>query len=103
GRQEQGAALRCVEWKTGEVKWHKEGFGCAWLIAADGMLIAVQESGEVALLEASPEGYREQGRFAAFAKPTQAGKFLRAAPALAEGVLYVRDAHKLAAWRVNKQ
>jgi outer membrane protein assembly factor BamB len=102
GRQEEGASLRCVAWKTGEVKWTKEGIGCAWLIAADGMLIAVQESGEIALLEASPEGYREKGRFTAFAKSTDRGKLLRSAPALADGVLYVRDAQKLAAWRVGK-
>ena len=102
GRQEEGASLRCVAWKTGEVKWTKEGFGCAWLIAADGMLIAAQESGEIALLEASPEGYREKGRFTAFAKSTDRGKLLRSAPALADGVLYVRDAQKLAAWRVGK-
>jgi outer membrane protein assembly factor BamB len=102
GRQEEGATMRCVEWKSGKLKWQKEGFGCAWLIATDWMLIAVQESGEIALLEASPEGYRETGRFTAFAKPTERGKFLRAAPALADGVLYVRDAHKLAAWRVSK-
>jgi hypothetical protein len=101
GRQEEAPELRCVEWKTGKVMWAKEGFGCAWLIAADGVLLAVQESGEVALLEATPKEYREKGRFAAFAKPAERGKSLRAAPALADGVLYVRDAQKLAAWRAK--
>src|SRR5262249_20907071 len=65
GRQEYGADLRCVEWASGNVRWSKAGFGCAALIAADGMLIAVAESGALVLLEPSPEAYREKARFAA--------------------------------------
>jgi outer membrane protein assembly factor BamB len=102
GRQEEGAVLRCVEWETGKVQWTREGFGCAWLIAADGLLLAVQESGAVALLEASPREYRELAHFEAFGAPRERGKALRSAPALAGGVLYIRGAEMLAAWRVAK-
>jgi outer membrane protein assembly factor BamB len=101
GRQEEGAVLRCVEWKTGKVMWTAEGFGCAWLIAVDGMLLAAQESGRIVLLEASPQGYREKGSFVAFPKPELRGKYLRSAPALAEGILYARDAQKLVAWKLT--
>ena len=73
-----GAALRRVE--DGQVAWAKEGFGCAWLIAADGLLLAVQESGEFALLEANPKEYRELSRFAAFGKPAERGKSLARCP-----------------------
>src|SRR5208282_5164204 len=38
GRQEQGTDLRCLEWKTGKVRWQKEGFGAGSLILADGRL-----------------------------------------------------------------
>lgn len=97
GRQEYGAELRCVEWKTGKVVWQKASFGCASLIAAAGMLIAAIESGELALLEATPKGYTELGRFAALTKP------LRAAPALSDGLLFVRDSKTLAAWKLKKE
>jgi len=102
GRQEEGALFRCVEWKTGKLMWTKEGFGCAWLIAADGLLLAVQESGKIVLLEANPKEYIEKSQFEAFPKPEQRGKYLRAAPALADGILYARDAKKLVAWKVAK-
>lgn len=96
GREEAGGELRCVEWSSGKVAWTKEGFGCAFLIAADGMLIATVESGELVLLDATPKAYTEHGRFAPLTKP------LRAAPALADGVLYVRDEKTLTAWKVKK-
>ena len=51
GRQEEGPRLRCVEWKTGKVRWAKEGFGCGFLIVADGMLIVLSEGGELVLVE----------------------------------------------------
>jgi outer membrane protein assembly factor BamB len=102
GRQEEGAALRCAEWKTGKVMWTKEGFGCAWLIAADGLILAVQESGKITLLEANPKEYTAKSQFVAFPTPEQRGKYLRSAPALADGILYARDEKKLVAWRVAK-
>ncbi len=97
GREEAGGELRCVEWKTGKVDWTKPGFGCAHLIAADGMLIAAVESGELVLLEATPKAYTERGRFAALDKPRHAV----AAPALADGLLFVRNDKKLAAWKLR--
>jgi outer membrane protein assembly factor BamB len=92
GRQEAGARLRCIEWKTGKVRWTKEGFGCASLIAADGKLIALREDGNLVLLDPSPEGYREVSR-AAMLEGT-----CRAPLALAEGRLYGRDGKKLICW-----
>ena len=87
--------MRCVEWATGTVRWTKPGFGCASLIAADGLLIAVVETGDLVLIEASAEGYREKGRFVGL------GPKVRAAPALADGRLFARDGKKLAAWMVK--
>jgi outer membrane protein assembly factor BamB len=96
GRQEYGADLRCVEWKTGKVRWSKERFGCSSLILADGLLIAAVDTGELVLLDADAERYREKGRFQALEKP------VRAMPALSDGRLFVRDGKQLAAWNVKK-
>jgi outer membrane protein assembly factor BamB len=90
GRQEGGAAeLRCVEWKTGKVVWSKEEFGCATLTLVDGNVLALNERGELLLIEATPAGYREKARAAVLGNPC------RAAPALADGRLYARDGKKV--------
>src|SRR5262249_58919943 len=79
GRQETGAELRCVEWWTGKVRWTQPRFRCASLIAADGLLIAVVETGDIVLFEAGARAYREKGGFSPL---TQAGG---GGPALAGG------------------
>lgn len=101
GRQEAGASLRCVEWKSGRVCWEQAGFGCAWLIAVDGLLVAVRETGEVTLLETSPERYRERASFRACDAATNRARAVRAAPAFADGILFLRGPGKLAAWQLK--
>jgi outer membrane protein assembly factor BamB len=90
GRQEGGAAmLRCVEWKTGTVKWSVPRFGVASLTAVDGGLLALTEGGELVRFDAAPDAYKERGR-AKVLTPE-----VRAAPALAGGRLFARDGGKL--------
>jgi outer membrane protein assembly factor BamB len=90
GRSDTGAAhLRCVEWKSGTVKWSTARFGVASLIAVDGGLLALTESGELVRFDASPDGYAERTRAAILTKPT------RAAPALSNGRLFARDGKEL--------
>jgi outer membrane protein assembly factor BamB len=90
GRADVGTAvLRCVEWKTGAVKWSQPNFGVASLIAVDGGILALTEAGELVRFDASSNGYKERGRAAILTKPT------RAHPALAEGRLFARDGAKL--------
>lgn len=90
GRSDTGAThLRCVEWKSGEVKWSEAKFGVASLIAVDGGLLALTETGDLVGFDASPAGYKERARAAILKKPT------RAAPALADGRLFARDGKTL--------
>jgi outer membrane protein assembly factor BamB len=96
GRQEEGARLRCVDFKTGKVQWTKEGFGCASMIKADGRLIAMTEGGDLVLLEPSAKEYREKARASALGSPC------RAPLALANGRLYARDAKTLICWDLRK-
>jgi outer membrane protein assembly factor BamB len=60
-----GAGLMCVEVPSGDVKWQERGVGVGSVCYADGRLYVHAENmtGEVALVEATPEGYREKGRF----------------------------------------
>ena len=57
-----GARLRCVELATGKVRWMNEGFGCANMILAEGRLITLSEDGDLLLLEANPDEYKELAR-----------------------------------------
>lgn len=90
GRQEGGGAeLRCVEWKTGEVKWAEPRFGCASLIAVDGGLLAVTETGKLVRFAADPTGFKKQ------AEAQVLDGVVRAAPALSDGRLYLRNETEL--------
>jgi outer membrane protein assembly factor BamB len=88
-----GSALLCLEFQTGEVKWKERALGAASLCFADGRLYMHGENGEVALVEPSPEGYREQGRFTPPEPPKRANKMEKAwvYPVVAGGRLYLRD------------
>jgi outer membrane protein assembly factor BamB len=96
GRQEEGARLRCVEFKTGKVQWTKEGFGCASLIRVEGRLIALTEGGDLVLIEPTAKEYRENARASVLGSPC------RAALALANGRLYARDGKALICWNLRK-
>ncbi len=97
GRQEGGPSLRCVDLATKKVAWEQKRFGCAGLILADGRLVALTESGDLVLIEATPQAYRELSRAHVFA----AGP-CRAQPALSGGRLYARDQKTLACFNVAR-
>ena len=54
-------ALLCVKFTTGDIVWSERGIGAASILYADGRLYLHGENGEVALVEASPEAYKERG------------------------------------------
>ncbi len=51
--------LRCLDLKTGEVKWSKKRLGTGSLMMADGKLIILSEKGLLAIANATPEQYDE--------------------------------------------
>jgi outer membrane protein assembly factor BamB len=96
GRQEEGARLRCAELTTGKVRWTKEGFGCANMILAEGRLITLSENGDLFLLQANPDEYKE------LARTHVLDRVCRAPLALADGRLYARNDTKLICWNLKK-
>jgi outer membrane protein assembly factor BamB len=61
-----GGGLVCQDFKTGEQKWNNRGEGSqkGAVHYADGMLYCMdEEEGSVFLVEASPDGFKEKGRF----------------------------------------
>ncbi len=86
GANDYGETLTCVERDTGWIMWAQEGFGNGSVMLADGKLIALSETGELWIAEASPAGYQERGK----------GRILTgrcwAVPVLANGKIYARNA-----------
>ena len=85
-----GQGWVCQEFKTGNLVWKNAGVGKGSLTYADGHLFLRSESGkgEIALIEATPEGYREKGRFD---QPNRTGENSWPHPVIANGKLYIRD------------
>lgn len=89
GTNSQG--ILCADFLTGEIQWQERGIGAASLCYADGRLYLHGENGEVALVEATPEGYRERGRFSPPNQPDRGRSRAWAYPVVANGRLYIRD------------
>jgi outer membrane protein assembly factor BamB len=84
-------ALVCADFKSGDIKWTDRCIGAASLCYADGRLYLHGENGEVALVEATPEGYKEKGRFTPPNQPDRGRSKAWAYPVVANGRLYIRD------------
>jgi outer membrane protein assembly factor BamB len=77
--------LKCVDLKTGAVRWEQPGFGAGQVILAGKYLLALADDGQLVVVEAVPDAYKEVARFKAVA-----GKCW-STPALSNGRLYVRS------------
>ncbi len=90
GRQDQGtASLKCFDPVTRKVAWTEDGFGMATLILADNKLVCMKTDGTLTLVAASPKAYQELATAKLF------NNTCRGLPALAKGLLYVRDTQTL--------
>jgi outer membrane protein assembly factor BamB len=90
GTNSQG--LLCVEFTTGKVKWKDKCVGAGSVLYADGRLYVYGENtGAVALVEATPDAYREKGRFTPPGQPDRGRSKAWAYPVVANGRLYLRD------------
>jgi len=88
-----GEALLCLEFATGQSKWEDRALGPASLCCAENRLYLHGENGDVALVEATAESYREKGRFTPPDQPKRANEMEKAwaYPVVANGRLYIRD------------
>lgn len=92
-----GQSLVCAEFATGRIRWEERSLGAASVCAAEQRLYLHGENGEVALVEASPEAYREHGRFAPPDQPKRSNAMEKAwaYPVVSDGRLYLRDHNQL--------
>ena len=85
------APLTAIDVKTGKIAWQDRTFPKASFIYADGKFIVVDEDGNLALADCSPQGLKVISR----ASLLQSNAWT--APALAGGRLYLRDRSTLMA------
>jgi len=90
------AALKCLDAKTGRVRWTEPQVGYGTLLAADGKLIVVQADGTLLLVRPNPD------RCEILARAQPLVGTVRALPALASGLLYIRDDTTLACFDVER-
>jgi outer membrane protein assembly factor BamB len=93
-------ALKCVELAAGREVWSAPDFGPGGVVLAGGVLVALNDRGEVVLVDPQPSGYKEIARTKAvagkcwnhptvsggriFARSTKEGACLDLAPVVAE-------------------
>lgn len=88
--------LTCINADTGKRVWQKLRFGKGNLIAADGKLFISTMEGELVVVRATAAAYEEIGRVALI-------NATRQAPALANGLLYLRDNEEIVCVDVREQ
>lgn len=84
--------LAAVDVRSGERLWKQGRYRFGQLLYASGHLIVVSEDGDLALVEASPDRYRELARFESIPGKTWN------VPAIADGILLVRNQEEMVAY-----
>jgi outer membrane protein assembly factor BamB len=89
--------LTAIRFDTGEIAWRDRSVGKGSLVYADGNLYCFSENGVVGLVEASPTGYKEKGRFRIVPGDLKTWTH----PVVVGGRLYLRDQDTIYAYDVR--
>ena len=93
------AILTAIKFDTGEIAWRDRSVGKGSLVFADGHLYCFSENGVMGLVEATPTGYKEKGRF----RIPQDSLPTWTHPVVAGGRLYLRDQDTIYAFDVKEK
>jgi outer membrane protein assembly factor BamB len=94
------SSLMCLDFKSGARKWQERSVGKGSIAAADGYLYVRGENGPVALVEATPAGYKEKSRFT---PPDRSRLKAWPHPVIANGKLYLRDQGVLLCYDIKQK
>ena len=90
--------LTALKFDTGAMAWRDRSVGKGSLAVADNRLYIYSEDGVVGLADASPDAYRERGRFTL---PQQSGMPTWSHPIISGGLLVIRDQEAVYAYNVR--
>jgi outer membrane protein assembly factor BamB len=82
-------SLRCVEFKTGKIRWREDSVGAATVLRAGDQLLILTETGELIRAPATPAAFQPADRVQIMPAT------VRAYPALSDGFLYARSKDKI--------
>lgn len=90
GFSDGGGGWTCMDFKTGSVMWKEKKLGKGTITCADGHFYLRSEGGQgtIVLIEATPTGWKECGRFD---QPGRSGKNSWPHMVISGGKLFVRD------------
>ncbi len=80
--------LKCLDFKTGAVRWETKEVGKCSVLYADGMLYCRDEKGPISLVKAAPDEFELCGRFD---QPDRSKEKAWPHLVIADGRMYVRD------------
>jgi len=83
--------LACLDAKDGSLRWRGDKYGYGQIIAASDHLIILGDAGDLALVEMNPDKFVEKANF----KALKGGRTWNY-PALANGLLFVRNSYEMA-------
>jgi outer membrane protein assembly factor BamB len=89
--------LVCLDPETGEQRWRDGRYGHGQVLLADDLLLIQAESGRLALVQATPDGFRELAHVSVLADQTWNN------PALAGGKVYVRNHVEMACYDLRER
>lgn len=91
-----GNIFMCVSLADGRMRWRTRGYGNGQvlLLSDEALLLVLSEQGDVALVEAQPEQYKELARIKAIEGKTWNH------PTIAHGRLFVRNAEEMACFTI---
>jgi len=98
GRNSGDTELVCMDWENGAIRWHAGGLGRGGMVLVGEQLVVVGEFGDLVLVDATPDAYRERSRVR-LADATTGRPLLAppcwAAPIVAHGYGYLRGAGRV--------
>lgn len=97
GSGDNNREWRCVDWATGDEKYAVKTLGKGVVIYADGMLYCYSDRGELALVEATPSGFK----IASKTKVELGSEQHWSHPVIDNGKLYLRHGNVLIAYKIK--
>jgi len=97
GSGDQNREWMCLDWETGRQVYASEEIAKGTVIYAEGMLYCYSERGELALVEATPDGFE----LVSETRVTQGSAQHWAHLMIHDGILYVRHGDALVAYKIK--
>jgi outer membrane protein assembly factor BamB len=98
---DESGLLRCIDLRTGEMKWESKDRANGCPILADGRLIILTDSGTIDIVEATPNKWKRTAQVKDLLHSGPASCWVL--PALSDGRLYFRDGNQIVCMDLKKK